>query len=653
MNIRSISMSSTALCLCLASLVAPAFAQGAQTKPVAEEIVITAALLGGVRTDLLTSSATVLSPIDLELRQTRIVSDILRDVPGLAVSRGGAVGAITQVRIRSAEGNHTLVLIDGIKASDPFAGEFDFATLLADDEAKVEVLRGEQSALYGSDAIGSVVQYITLSGAEAPGVRARVEGGSFNTFGGTARVAGVSGNFDYVINGAVQRTDGTPDSYFSDRKLGSNNAAISGKFSVAFADNFRVKAVARYSATEADQNQQDFNFPPGPNYGLEVEGNGSYKNKVFYGLLSAQFEGLEGRWRNALTIQGLDSKRDGYGNNFLDADERANGSKSQREKATFVTSLNFGTVMAASKLTASADWEKEFYQNTDPTGFADTSKRHSDNYGYVAQYDFVYDERLALNASGRYDVSYRIENAFTYHLGASYLFDGGFRPHVSTGTGIKAPGIYELYGYTAGPGGYVANPNLTAEKSRGWEVGADQTFFNGIAVARATYFNATLMDEIVMVYNPPDYAASPENATTDSKREGVEALLSVNIGEQWRIDGAFTHMTSSENGQPEVRRPEEIASLNIAWRAMGDKYGANLTVRYNGDQKDFNFTPTGSVRVDMPSYTLVNFGADYRISDAWKIQGRVENLLDKEYEEQFSYRSPGRAFYLGVRATLQ
>src|SRR6266576_2798484 len=156
----------------------PAGAQTVDNTLPTEQVVISASRAGGVRSDLLGSSATVLLPVDFQLRQIDIVSDILRDVPGVAVSRTGPVGQLTQVRIRGAEANHTLVLIDGIKASDPFYGEFDFATLIADDVAKVEVLRGEQSALYGSDAIGGVIHYITATGAEAPGLRGRIEGGS-------------------------------------------------------------------------------------------------------------------------------------------------------------------------------------------------------------------------------------------------------------------------------------------------------------------------------------------------------------------------------------------------------------------------------------------------------------------------------------------
>src|SRR5258706_1469728 len=153
----------------------PATAQTDNAPP--ENVVITASRLGGIRSNLLGSSATVLQPVDLEERQIVIVSDVLRDVPGIAVSRTGPVGQFTQVRIRGAESNHTLVLIDGIKAGDPFFGEFEFETLIADDVAKIEVLRGEQSALYGSDAIGGLLHFITATCDEVPGVHRRLEGG--------------------------------------------------------------------------------------------------------------------------------------------------------------------------------------------------------------------------------------------------------------------------------------------------------------------------------------------------------------------------------------------------------------------------------------------------------------------------------------------
>jgi vitamin B12 transporter len=640
------------LCIpCAGLAAAPASAQFDEEPP--ERVVVTASLLGSVRTDLLGSSATILSPVDLETRQIRIVSDALRDVPGAAVNRLGAVGQFTQIRLRGAEANHTLAMIDGIKVSDPFAGEFDFGTLIADDVARIEVLRGEQSALYGSDAIGGVIHYITLSGAEAPGISARAEGGSFGTANATLRIADVAGALDYALSGAFNHTDGTVDNLGGMRELRSESVAASGKFIYAFQDNFRLRAALRYSSLRADANQQDFAFPPGPTYGYEIDGNGHFKTTSWYGLAGLEFEGVEGRWRNALTIQFADHDRNAYGNNFSPPDARTSGNKGGRTKATFVTSLDFGTMAVAHKLTGAIDREEETFQNTDPFGVADTSQRSRITYGYVAQYDFTLNDRLALSAAARFDQNQRFEDSVTYRVQGSYRFDAGVRLHAATGTGAKAPGLYELFGYVLGPFGFISNPDLKPETSVGWETGAELTLLGGMTILDVTYSNSRLKDEIVIEYLPPNFDAHPYNAPTDSPRDGIEISLSLRLAAQWRVDAAYTYLHSEENGLPEVRRPENIASLNVAWRNVSERFGLNLTIRYNGDQEDFQFTPLGSQRLTLGSYTLVNFGADYRINERWQVYGRVENVFDDEYEEVFSFLSPGRAVYAGLRATLQ
>ena len=646
-------ISSSLLVFLCAGVVQPVLAQAQEMPDSTEHVVVTASRFGAIRSDLLGASATVLEPLDLELRQTTLVSDVLRDVPGVAVSRTGVIGGFTQVRIRGAEANHTLTLIDGIKASDPFYGEFDFATLLADEVAKVEVLRGEQSALYGSDAIGGVIQYITATGAEAPGLRGRIEGGSFDTLDGSLRAAGVSGALDYAINAAYYATGGTRDNDLGTRKLGSTNGSLSGKFLYTLNDDIHLRAVARYSATRADQNEQDFNFPPGPAYGFEVDSNAHYKDTRLMGLIGAEFDGLGERWKNDLSLQGVDAQRNGYGGFFTPADQRSSGDKGRRLRASYVSSFDLSDGDAMQRLTGAIDYERETYQNTDPTGFADASTHGSINYGYVAEYDAVFDDRLALGAAARFDQDYRFANAFTYRLQASYRLDNGFRPHAAIGSGIKAPTIYQLYGFTPGPGSFVGNPDLKPEKSEGWEIGFDQTLLGRSAVLGVTYFNARLKDEIVVNFLPPTFAASPQNIATESPREGIETSLSARIASQWRIDLAYTYLHALQNGREEVRRAPHIASANLAWRNGDDRFGANLTVRYNGEQQDLNFTQSGPPQVKLPSYTLVNIGADYRISDMWQLYGRVENLFNTKYQEVYTIRSSGLAAYAGLRAYLQ
>src|SRR6185437_11954320 len=234
-------------------------------------------------------------------------------------------------------------------------------------------------------------------------------------------------------------------------------------------DNSRLKAIARYSATNSDLNAQDFNFPQSPTYGFEVDGNGSYKNRALYGLLSGEFELLDGRWKHALTIQGVDAERNGYGNDGFVADARSSGDQGRRERASYVTSLPFGSQDVSNTVTAALDYERESYRNTDPTGFADTSTHRGENYGIVGQYDIVFGGRLALGAAARFDKNYRFADAFTYHFQASYLFDSGLRPHAAAGTGTKSPGVYQLYGFTPGPGSFIGNPDLKPERSQGWE----------------------------------------------------------------------------------------------------------------------------------------------------------------------------------------
>ncbi|MDX2234094.1 MAG: TonB-dependent receptor plug domain-containing protein, partial [Hyphomonadaceae bacterium] len=211
------------------ALGAPALAF-AQTGGADDEIIVTATRdPQGIARAALGGSVTTIDAETIETRQIRQISDVLRDVPGAAVNRAGGVGGFTQVRLRGGESNHTLVLIDGMEVSDPYVGEFDFATLIADEVARVEVLRGQQGALYGSDAIGGVIHYITASGAEAPGVRARAEYGSFNAWDGAVRIADVAGPVDFAFSAAYQTTDGEPTARGGSRDVGASNGALSGR----------------------------------------------------------------------------------------------------------------------------------------------------------------------------------------------------------------------------------------------------------------------------------------------------------------------------------------------------------------------------------------------------------------------------------------
>jgi len=654
MSIR-IAPAAIAAALCLSFVSGRAGAQTADDTSAAAsapsaaapaEVVVTATRADqGIPYDRLGSSVTVIEPADLEQRQIRMVSDVLRDVPGVAVSRSGPVGQFTQIRIRGAESNHTLTLIDGIKASDPYFGEFDYATLMADDIARIEVLRGQQSALYGSDAIGGVINYITLGGREAPGLRARVEGGSFGSIDTSARAAGVAGPLDYAFSGGYETARGVPDSVVGTRDLGSNNAAASARLVYSPTDRFRLKLITRYSRTHAQTNEQDFSFPPDDTYGFVVDGEDAYTNRALYGLARAELESFGGQWAQALSVQGMDAHRD----NFT-AEENTGGDRGNRLRASYESTLHFGGEMAQQALTAAFDYEREGFQNLGSFLTPEqTLDRHSMTRGIVLQYQATIGEHIGFGGAVRHDDNDLFADDNTYRVQGSYRFDNGLRLRAAAGSGTRNPGIFELFGYD--PENFIGKRNLRPESSHGWEAGIEQSLLTDQVLLGATWFDSRLKNQIFTEFLP-GFVSTVNNETTDSTQRGLELTARARLGESVRVDAGYTHLRSREAGLEEVRRPPNTASLNVGWRGAQDRLGVSLTVRYNGATYDNNFTfVVPDPRVRLASYTLVNLGADWRATQHVQLYGRVENLTDERYQEVYTYRTAGRGGFIGARFT--
>ena len=632
--------------LALSAAATPAFAATNPSQPATnaagETIVVTASRSGeGIAEDRLGASATVLDAEAIEARQTRVVSDVLRDVPGVAVSR--AIGGLTQIRIRGAEANHTLMLIDGIEASDPFNGEYDFNGMITDPAVRIEVLRGQQSSLYGSDAIAGVIHYLTLTGAEAPGFTARAEGGSFASFDGAARFAGATDTLDYVVSGGYYRTDGAPAARGGKIDVGSETAGVHTKLTWSPSPDFRMTAVARYSWNDYDVADSEQN-PASPLFGYIVDSPGSRATKSsLFGLLRFEGTALDGRWTNALTGQYADVTRKGYTRSA-----RSSGSNGRRYKGSYESSLRFGDEAVIHKLTAALDLEREEFQNSTPGGFAFAGRRSTDNLGLVGQYELTVNETATLGASIRRDWNNRFADTTTWRIQGSYALPTGTRLHAAYGTGVKNPGYFDLYGYSDGK--YIGNPNLKPEKSEGWEAGLEQKL-GDVATLGATWFDNRLKDEIFVTYPAPTFVATPANRLTRSKQRGVEVVLSARPVPQLRIDAAYTYLDADENGVVEVRRAQDIASFNATWSSTDDRFSGTLTVRYNGQQRDVAYTDPSyiPVNVTLKDYVLVNLAAEYKLSDRITLFGRVENLFDEDYEDVFSYANPGLGGFGGVR----
>ena len=640
--LRSFLLATTAVPGVLSAQIAPDIETDSDTADAQTFVVTGTRSADPLPADRIGNSVTVLDETILERRQVRQVSDVLRDVPGIAV---GHVPGQTQIRIRGAEANHTLVLIDGIEVSDPFVGEFDFSGLIADEAARIEVLRGQQSAIYGSDAIGGVIQYITLTGREAPGISGRIEAGSFGTVNAAARLAGVAGAVDYALSATLNSTDGTPDARNGTRDLANDTGALSLKSTWSPSEAFRLTGVARYSRGEVETNDSD-NDPSSQTFGYQIDTPGSeVESEAFYGLLRAELGLLDGRWTHALTGQFVDTSRNGF-----DAGMRDFGNNGQRLKGSYETTFRFNTSGVQHRLTGALDVKRDRFRNTDPSGFAFSGERGIDNLGLVAQYDALIGDHASFGASIRRDDNDRFADTTTYRLQASYRFDTGTRLRAAAGSGVKNPTFYELFGYSDGR--YIGNPDLKPERSEGWEVGVEQDVADGAATLGVTYFESDLESEIFTTYPAPTFIATSANRDTVSTQSGVEAFAQMRVGKAWSVNASYTYLNAREDGVREIRRPEHMGSVAVDWRAPAEAGGVTLVARYNGETGDNAFTDPSfiPVLVRLDAYVLVNLNADVRLNDHVDLFGRIENLANEDYEDVFSFETPGRSVFIGARA---
>lgn len=600
------------------------------------DILVSASRTGDdVSVDNYTGSITVVTEDQLNERQVRNIEDVLRDVPGVAVS---SIAGQTQIRLRGTEANHVLVLVDGIEVSDPNSGEFDIGTLQAEIGSSLEVLRGPQSALYGNDAVAGVVAYNTASGRDLQGFSAFIEGGTNSTFNGAARYGAGGETWDVALSAAIVSTDGEPNARSGTRDIGRDSYTFSAKGSVEVAEGFELRAVGRYVETEGEFNDQDFGFGS-PTLGLVVDSPGNeFENKAFYALVGARLEALNGAWTHDLSAQIADIDRSTQAPAGFPSD-----TESDRFKASYVTAYDFGG--SDHTITFAADYEVEGFNNV--LTFDD--RREIENVGLVGEYRYS-GERFDFAAALRHDINDRFQDATTFRVGAGFDVTDTTRLRAAIGTGVKNPTFSELFGFFDGV--FVGNPDLEPEESTSWEVGLDQDFADGAVRVSLTYFDAELENEIFTAFPPPTFVQTPGNRTTDSTQSGFEVAVAAQLGSGFSFNGAYSFVDAEEDGVEEVRRPDHLASAVLNWEAPDDAFSANLAVRYNGEAQDSDFTtgafPAPATTLD--DYVLVNFNARAKLTEGINAFGRVENLFDETYEPVLTFVAPGRTALIGIEA---
>jgi vitamin B12 transporter len=590
------------------------------------------------------SAVTIITAEELEAKQIRLVSDALRAVPGVAVNRSGPVGTFTQLRLRGAEANHTVVLIDGLKINDPFSSEVDFAHLLSAQIDRIEVLRGPQSVLYGSAAIGGVISIFTKRGTAGTQAEASLEAGSFATVIGGASLRGAADRFDYGLSLNAVRTDGTNVSRFGSEVDGYRNNTVFGSARWQPTPVFSLNATLRWRDSRSQFDPQDFSFPPGPTYGLIIDGDRETDSKQLDARLRGQLSTLDGQLEHQFGLARSKTKADNFANGVF-----SSGSEGTRTLLDYQGSLRFGGSALPQVLTLAVERERLEFVNQGPTPTsAQNQSRDSDRTGLALEYRVRLPSQTALTLSGRSDRNDLLEGATTYRFTVAQPI-GKLKLRASAGTGVANPTFFELFGFI--PGSFDPNPNLKPEKSFGFDVGADLSVLGGAGKVSITYFDADLENEISGTFNSTTFRSSTINLVGKSKRRGLELETQLRLSSEWSLGAAYTYTDSKQpDGQSEVRRPRHIASASVSYSLPSQRGGLTLAVDHNGQQQDLDFTSFSTARVALKDFTLVRLAGRYALTPRIDVTARIENALNQEYEEVFSYRASGRAAFVGVTA---
>jgi len=587
-------------------------------------------------------AGTALTIIDRETIQALslpLVKDYLTLSPSVSVSQSGPLGSQTQVRIRGAEANHTLTFIDGIDVTDPASsGEFRYESLLAAGVERIEVLRGPQSALWGSQALGGVINIITrddtgLYGEAEAGslgtVRAGAGGGV--TLGETSRL---SGQLSYLSSTGydIANVGGDKDGY--------DNLTAHAKFSAQPTPTSNILLVARY--TTSNSQFDGFNFTTG----VPRDEPLATRSKQLALRAEAGTTLFDDRWSHRISGFFTDTA-----NINRTAGAFANRSNGGRYTLRYQTSLTAETGSARHRFTAALEHDRERFDSIDAVATALSNQSRSRlQTSLVGEYRLDIGDWLGGGVAVRQDWNNRFADTTTVRATAALKPGAGFTLHGAYATGVADPTFFDLFGFF--PGFFVGNPNLVPERSRNWEVGAG--WANASLGLDVTWYDATLDNEIVSTFDRTTFLSGVANATGRSRRKGLEVSASATPVIGLRLAATYALLDANEQRVAaglqlrEVRRPRHSGSLTAAYTGPVFDLAASAAITGARDDTDF----ARFVRVRLAPYTLVTLSGAWHVSPRIDLTSRIENALDSSYQDVFAYRTPGLTAHAGVRLRL-
>lgn len=615
-------------------LLAPVCCVQAADEQIEEEMLIVASRLPSSAGQV-GDAVSVLNRMDIARLGYTQLAELLRHLPGLSVTRTGGFGGLAQVRVRGAEANHVVVLVDGVDISTANSGEVDFSGLLAGDIDRIEVVRGPQSGLYGSNAIGGVIAMTTREGSRGLGGDVALEAGHYGRRSAALSLKGGSNTITGSASASFFQSDFdlSSDDSAGAEKDAEESLTLNGKLQWQVSDHIEVGVTAR--RTERETQTDGFDFSGGSAQGLAVDDGSLSDSTVDAFGARVTIDSPSDQWVTKLAWHLTETKLDGqvYGS----TDERTRLSISSRYR-----------ISEWQAVTMFADWEEELFRNLYPFDASQAPDQRRELFGYGAEYQGRLGEGLFVGLTLRQDEGDDFQDETTYSLDLAHDLSDALRLRGTYGRAVTNPTFFEQFGFV--PSNFTGNPYLKPESSTGWDLGITATGFDEQLQLELTYFDAVLEHEIQSAF------PSVVNGRGDSDRSGVELAL-VLEAEVAYLQMSYTYTSSSDGeGSDQVRQPEHMASVNAgsAWfegRLKGSFSAYYTDGHYDSDFRNYYVNGFVASLTELEPRTIVNAEIQYRLSENLSVYVRGENLFDENYEEVISYDTPGATLLVGLKAS--
>ncbi|MBT4161427.1 MAG: TonB-dependent receptor [Gammaproteobacteria bacterium] len=599
------------LCLALTFLNNPALLAEEKSAEI-EEIVVSTLRL---KTSLKQSGASV-SIIDEALIRSRgqsFLADSIASATGVTLNQNGPFGGQASIRIRGASSDQTLVLIDGVPANDTTSpgGGFNFGAIDAVDVQRVEILKGPQSTLWGTDAIGGVINIVSRPAEETFNANFSAEAGSFGTYRIATNASGANEVGDLRISYSDIETDGISkadevDGNTEEDGFDAETLSIKGGLNLGSAARLEIS----YRDTDARTEFDGF----GPATGVEDSDEVSETNhrsaqaKLSFGL-------FEDRLENVVT----------YGRTEIERENFSSGVTSFSAEGERSLLRYQGTVNFSDSHLLSIGYEAED---------SESGNNDSSIDGAFALYKLHASDDVTLSFGLRRDDHEVFGSETVGRIATAWQVSDTMLLHASWGEGFKAPTIFQTTFFCCGA--TSANAELKPEFSEAFDLGIEYRFAEGNGTVGATYFNQDTTDLINFSFAVGGYENIAEVDT-----EGVELELAYNLNETWSIEANLTYLDSEDGtGSEQIRLPEKTADLMINWHPSS-AIQASLMAVYNGEE--------GDRRGTVDSWTRVDLAGSYHLNEHVEFFARIENLIDSDYQQIFGYGTPERSGYFGAR----